>query len=365
MPSRENQMTRHSLRTSTLAALALTAPLALAQQPAEVVVYGPAPKPVVVPGAKPIALPSFDALRGDGLYYFQGTRVSNIRATGAAGEGNRYALTETSNDSNVTTLNGSIDVAHAVLNGERRALGRPNYAIPANDGSVYIVYAGQASLRMAVTLQAYDVSDLPISYFLRTPENYPKAEANKAGNAKFPAGSIAYLATARFFDDVLMLPRRESFTGASSTGQFVGNFSKQIPYCLAYEDRQGARPYAMLFKAGAAGKKGEVALYPAKTGTLFCDRAVDQVVGQGEWEERTVGGTRAIVLSFPAQVDPLDTGVSTLERESARIAFIEPTKGLPGVRPGKLYQAGASMYDYQYRFNRVAADAVRQAIGAQ
>ena len=328
-------------------------------------VYGPAPKPVVVPGAKPITTPSFEAFKGEGLYHFQGARVSNIRAAAAAGEGNRYPLTETSNDPNQTTLNGNIDVAHAVLNGERRALGRPNFAIPANDGSVYIVYAGQASLRMAVTLQAYDVSDMPISLFLRTPENYPKQEAAKAGKSVFPKGAVAYLATARFFDDVLMLPRRESFTGATNTGQFVGNFSKQIPYCLAYEDRQGAKPYAMYFKAAAPGKKGEVSLYPAKTGTLFCDRATEQVIGQGEWEERTIAGTKAIVLSFPAQVDPLDTGVSNVERESARIAFIEPTKGLPGVRPGKLYQAGASVYDYQYRFNKVAADAVRQAIGVQ
>ena len=35
------------------------------------------------------------------------------------------------------------------------------------------------------------------------------------------------------------------------------------------------------------------------------------------------------------------------------------------MRPGKLYQAGASVYDYQYRFNKVAADAVVKAIGAQ
>ena len=87
------------------------------------------------------------------------------------------------------------------------------------------------------------------------------------------------------------------------------------------------------------------------------------MIGRGEWEERTIAGTRAIVLSFPAQVDPLDTGVSNVERESARIAFVEPTKGLPGVRPGKLYQAGASVYDYQYRFNRTAADAIRQVAG--
>jgi hypothetical protein len=355
------------IRSTKLGACALATlatSWALAQQPSEVVVYGPAPKPVPVPGVKPIAAPSFDALKGDGLYYFQGTKVSNMRVAGAAGEGNRYPLAETSSDSNQTTINGNIDVAHAVLGGERRALGRPNFAIPAPDGSFYIVYAGQAPLRMAVTLQGYDVSDMPISLFLRTPDNYPKQEAAKAGSTRFPKGSVAYLTSARFFDDVLMLPRRESFTGATNTAQFVGNFSKQIPYCLAYEDRQGAKPYAMFFKQSGAAKKGEVVLYPAKTGTLFCDKAADQVLAQGEWEERTVGGTKAVVLSFPAQVDPLDTGVSNVERESARIAFVEPTKGLPGVRPGKLYQAGASVYDYQYRFNKTAADAVRTAIGA-
>jgi hypothetical protein len=357
-------MSVRTLKFSSFALAALATTWALAQQPAEVVVYGPAPKPVPVPGAKALTQPSFEALKGDGLYYFQGTKISNMRVAGAAGEGNRYPIAETSSDTNQTTLNGSIDVAHAVLNGERRALGRPNFAIPGQDGSVYIVYAGQAPLRMAVTLQGYDVSEMPISQFLRTPENYPKQEAAKAGSTRFPKGSIAYLATARFFDDVLMLPRRESFTGATNTAQFVGNFSKQIPYCLAYEDRQGANPYAMFFKQTGTAKKGEVVLYPAKTGTLFCDKAAEKVLAQGEWEERTVGGTKAVVLSFPANVDPLDTGVSTIERESARIAFVEPTKGLPGVRPGKLYQAGASVYDYQYRFNKTAADAVRVAIGA-
>lgn len=344
-------------------ALALSASPAQAQQAPEPVVYGPVPKPVVVPGAKKIPLSSFDAFRGDGLYHIQGTQVLNIRAAAVPGEGNRYALTETSSDAAQTAIGGQIDVANAVLNGERRALGRPNYAIPANDGSVYLIYAGQAPLRMAVTLQAYDVSDMPMAHFLRTPENYPHQQAARVGNRTFPAGSVVYLTTARFFDDVLMLPRKESFTGAANTMQFVGNFSKQIPYCLSYEDRQGAKPYAMLFKPIGSAKKGDVTLYAAKTGTLFCDRAADQIVGQGEWEERTVSGTKAIVLSFPAQVDPLDTGVTNVERESARIAFIEPTKGMPGVRPGKLYQAGASVYDFQYRFNKMAADAVVAAMG--
>ena len=134
-------------------------------------------------------------------------------------------------------------------------------------------------------------------------------------------------------EDTLMLPKRESFTGAKNTQEFVQNFSRQIPFCLSYEDRNGAKPYAMLFKNPGGAKKGPLILYGAKPGTLFCDRDGPQVVAEGEWEERTVGGTKAMVLSFAANVDPLDTGVTHVERESARIAFIEPTKGTMGVRP--------------------------------
>lgn len=345
------------------AAAMVVASTAFAQQ-GQAPTYGPLREPVPVPGAKPINVAGIDALKGDGVYYVNGTKIANLRAAATAGQGNRHALTETSEDAKSGALNGHLDVGSFVLNGERRPRGRPNFAIPSTDGSVYLLYsAGENPLRIAVKMQAFDVSDLPIQSFLRTPENYPRQEAARAGSARFPANSVAYLVVARFVDDVLVLPAKESFTGATDTAQFVGNFSKQIPYCLSYEDRSGAKPYAMFFKT--ASKKGSVQLFPAKTGTLFCDRTSTEVAAEGEWEERTIGGTRAVVLSFPANVDPLDTGVSNVERESARIAFVQPTKGTPGVRPGKLYQAGAKIYDYQYRFNKTAADAIRDAIGGQ
>jgi hypothetical protein len=142
----------------------------------------------------------------------------------------------------------------------------------------------------------------------------------------------------------------------------VANFSREIPYCLSYEDRNGARPYAMLFRDPAASR-GRVQLYPAKSGTNFCARASEEVLAEGSWEESTVGGTKAVVVSFGANVDPADTGVIDVEREAARIAFIEPRKGAPGVRPGKLYRAGARISDYQYRFNATAAAAIRTALG--
>jgi hypothetical protein len=355
-------MTTKTKQIVAAAVLCAAASTALGQQ-AGVPQYGPLREPVPVPGAKPLSIAGIDALKGDGMYYIYGPRVVNLRASDTPGQGNRHALTENSNDAKTSAVNGHLDVGNFVLNGERRAVGRPNFAIPAPDGSVYLVYSGDNPLRVAVTVQGFDVSDMPIQPFLRTPDNYPKQEAGRAGSARFPANSIAYLLVARFVDDVLMLPVRESFTGATDTSQFVGNFSKQIPYCLSYEDRNGAKPYAMFFKGGA--KQGPVQLYPAKTGTLFCDRTSNEVAAEGRWEERTIAGTKAVVLSFPANVDPLDTGVSNVERESARIAFIQPTRGTPGVRPGKLYQAGAKVFDFQYRFNKTAADAVRQAIGLQ
>jgi hypothetical protein len=342
------------------AAALVAASVAFAQQE-QVPTYGPLKQPVPVPGAKPLTVATIDALKGDGLFHFHGTGLASLKAAAAAQAGNRYPLTEVTPDAKVGSLNSHIDVGHFVLNGERRQTGRPNFAIPAPDGSAYLVYSGDHPVRVAISLQAFDVADLPIQPFLRTQDNYPRQEATKAGSARFPANSVAYLVVARFVDDVLVLPAKESFTGATDTTQFVGNFSKQIPFCLSYEDRNGAKPYAMFFRPGKGA--GSVQLFPAKTGTLFCDRTSTEVAAEGQWEEKTVAGTKAVVLSFPANVDPLDTGVANTERESAHIAFIQPTKGTPGVRPGKLYEAGAKIYDFQYRFNKPAADAIRQAVG--
>jgi len=335
-------------------------PVALAQtQPATARFVAPE-EAQPVHGARPLDLKSIDALRGDGLFYFSGTRVVNLRA-GDKPQGDRYPLNESTTELGISAFNANIDVQNFVRDGERRAIGDPTYAIPATDGSVQLVYNTTHPLRMAVSIKGYDVSGLQIGDFLRTAENYTRPEAAKAAGAKFPAGAVAYLADARFADDVLMLPRRESFTGAANVKQMVANFSKDTPFCLAYEDRDGATPYALHFRG--VGTKGKTELFRAKSGTMFCARASEQPVAEGTWEERMVGGTRAIVLSFGANVDPLDTGVTRVEREAALIAFIEPTKGAPGVRPGKLYRSGARIVDFQYRFNSTAATAIRAALG--
>jgi hypothetical protein len=341
--------------------LALASPLAVAQTPTTV--FSPLPTVDVKPvaNAMPLNVEGIDAFKGEGLYYFSGARMVNLRISGPA-QGIQFPLTESNSDESVGAFNGNIDVRHFVRDGERLPIGQPSFAVPAGDGGVQLVYQSSSPLHLKVALKGYDVSGLPIRSFLRTPDNFTKPEAARVGDAKFPAGSVAYLSTVRFQDDVLMLPRKESFTGAASTRQMVANFSREIPYCLSYEDRNGARPYAMMFRDTSA-QRGRVQLYPAKSGTNFCARASDEVLAEGSWEETTVGGTKAVVLSFGANVDPADTGVVDVEREAARIAFIEPRKGAPGVRPGKLYRSGARIADYQYRFNSTAAAAIRTALG--
>ena len=342
-------------------AVALASPLAVAQTTGAVISPLPSIDLKPIAGARPLDVAAFDALKEDGIYYFSGTRMVNLRVNGQP-EGDRYPLVQTSTDSAVGAFNSNINVRYFVRDGERRPVGQPSFAVPAEDGSVQLVYQSSSPLNLKVAIKGYDVSGLPIRDFLRTPENFAVPEGARAGESRFPAGSVAYVSTVRFQDDVLMLPKKESFTGAANTRQMVANFSKETPFCLSYEDRDGARPYAMMFRE-PGGVRGRVQLYAAKAGTMFCARDSEQVLAEGSWEEKTVGGTKAVVLSFGAGVDPLDTGVTDVEREAARIAFIEPTKGAPGVRPGKLYQAGARIADHQYRFNAKAAAAVRAALG--
>lgn len=348
-------MFRRNVVAAALAALSFAA----SAQVAGVITPHEAVKPVE--GAKPVTVTPLEALQGDGIFYFNGKRVVNLRIAQKA-QGDQFALTETSSDLDTTTFNTNIDVRHFVRNGERHSAVKPAYVSAGKGGTAQLVYAKDQPLHLDLTIQAYDVAGLPMTAFLRTPDNYTKEEARAVGEARFPPGSIAYLSSVNFREDTLMLPKKESFTGAATTRQMLTNFSKSNPYCLSYDDRKGAQPYAMFFR-DVAGSTGKVELFAAKPGTMFCAAAGDKPLAEGTWEERTVGGTKAIVLSFSANVDPLDTGLSQVEKQAAQIAFIEPKGGAPGVRPGKLYKSGARIADYQYRFNATAAEAVKAAFG--
>lgn len=349
-----------AFRLLSVFALAVVPAIVLAQTGGAVVRTPPAVDRSPVNGLQPAAITALQALGGDGVFQFAGTRMSSLRISAAA-QGNRFPLAEQAEDTRNASFNSHIDAGSFVIDGERFRLSSPTHAIPVPDGSVQIVYGGARPLHLSVRLEAFDVSGQPIRPFLRTAQNFAMNEATRVGERRFPAGSVAYIVHAQFLDDVLILPSQESFSGAATTRALVTNFSKSIPYCLSYEDRNGAKPYAMLFQ-DAAASKGRVLLFPAKSGTVFCAKGAEQALAEGRWEEVTIAGTKAVVLSFGSDVNYLDTGVSHAESAAAAIAFVEPRKGAPGVRPGKMYRAGAGIVDHQFRFNGTAAQAVRAAM---
>jgi hypothetical protein len=347
--------------TQLIALAVASLPCVLAAQP--VFKAPPGVDRTPVQGLQPANVSAVQALGGEGLYTFVGARMTNLRIAGAP-EGNRHPLREQAEDTRTGSFNGHIDVGSFVINGERVRLSTPTHAIPVPDGTMQVVYGGARPLHLSVRLEAFDVSGQEIRPFLRTARAYAMPEANRVGDKRFPPGSIAYIVHAQFLDDVLVLPSQESFSGATNTRALLTNFSRNIPYCLSYEDRSGAHPYALIFRE-PNGQKGRATLYAAKPGTVFCAKASEKPIAEGQWEERTVAGTRAVVLSFGADVDPLDTGVTEAERAAASIAFVEPSKGSPGVRPGKMYRAGAGIIDHQFRFNGTAANAIRSVLSGQ
>lgn len=361
-------MKLHSLVIATLAALSPGAAFAQSPpaSPASAVGSLVRPPPEVdrspLQGLAPTRVPVIDALRDDGLFHFAGTKVTHLRLAGPA-RGDRHPLTEHAEEPLLTAFNSHLDAGTFVVNGERQRFSTPDFAVPATDGTAQVVYAGRHPLRLRVWLEAFDVGGRAILPFLRTARAYAMPESARAGDRVFPAGSTAYIVHATFLDDVLVLPGREAFSGATTTRAFVANFARGIPYCLPYEGRDGARPYALLFR-DPQGARGRTAIYRAKPDVVFCASDGGAPVAEGQWEEITVAGTRAVVLKFGDDIDPQDTGVSDTERAAASLAFIEPRIGAPGVRPGKLYRAGATIVDHQFRFNAAAARAIRSALDA-
>ena len=127
-----------ALALSAFGALFAAAPTfaqtqAFSAQGGDVPIYGPSPEPVVVPGSKPLAISTIDALRDQGIYYFNGPRVTQLRVGGAA-TGQSWPLVETTTDPTTAAVANNLDAAHFVLNGERRAVGKPSSVSAAERG---------------------------------------------------------------------------------------------------------------------------------------------------------------------------------------------------------------------------------------
>ena len=108
-----------------------------------------------------------------------------------------------------------------------------------------------------------------------------------------------------------------------------------------------------------------MSLYSVKTGTVFCQSTSKTPETRGSYSIKTVDGTKGIAFSFPSTVKAPDTGIFELSRDAVSLALVEIHRGKSTtVVPGYFVKADKPITDFQYRFNGVAAKAVREALAS-
>ncbi len=358
-----------------------------------------------IKGARPLGtVTTLQAFQGDGVYYFNDKEESSFRI-GKADSMGRYQVTETySKGQKAHGFAWGTNVKSLVRNGAAISAEFPAYLTADADGAVRLYSdTSSAPVVMRVKLFAFDVSGEYIYHYLRDRQNYPTATAGTT-TAKFPKGSIAYMPQISLVSDAYAVLNPNAFTGAGSVEGFARNFSKDIPYCLSYLPREGYAAYGVKFDPAtvpsASGAKteyktvtrtrtvknkkgklvkqtykervavvtessklpesGKVSLMNVKTGTVFCQASSATPAATGTYTVRTADGTRGMAMDFPASVKAPDTGIFELSRNAVSIALVEMKKNSStSVVPGFFVKANQPITDFQYRFNKTAADAVR------
>ena len=241
-----------------------------------------------------------------------------------------------------------------------------------------------SGLDLHMTLEAYDMSDLPIGPYLVTRTNRTTPAGYLIGSRHtFPKGSIGYRATLWVNSDEVIVPTKNAFTGSGSIEDFSKRFTKEIPYCLRYIPGRNATPLGLKFeepivkKTGKDSKgrlvevaqKGSAELYPVQKGTIFCNRDDERSLATARWSLRYVNGSRVLEFDFPDDIRAEDFGVPRTHRDALKVAFaeervLEKGKTVRKLVPARVWRANRRITDYQWRFNETAAEAVREALEA-
>lgn len=334
---------------------------------------------------RPFPMPTMDALRGDGIYYVNDNQGSRFWITDAIAEDGLYPVKEEFTRGSPHGFTWGSGAASILRSGRqvdpRGAVG----VAEAKDHHAVIHFqdANGKPTRLNVRLQAYDMSGLPIGPYLRTRSNRSTPAGFIIGaKYSFPKGSVGYRATMWVDEDEVLIPTKTAFTGSSTIEDFSKRFSKEIPYCLRYIPGKRAEPAGFLFEkpivkktAVVKGRRveqkqsGEVELFPVKKGTIFCakDEANSKQIGEAEWTLRYVNGTRVIEFEFPSGISPENYGMLRGHKGALRVAFAEEktkARGRSATRllPARIWAADAEIEDYQWRFNKTAAEAIYDAV---
>ena len=207
------------------------------------------------------------------------------------------------------------------------------------DGRILLQNSGQAVFNLAVELRAYNISGKPIRHFLRNGNNQPDSLAwFVPADAKFPQGSVAYLATYWLGDDEIVQPSRSAFTGARNLESMVARYTaKTTPYCMSYVSHLEATPYGLSF-----------------------ERPVRQ---RGKY----IQGTRVLELTEDADVPSSDIGIQPINNDGIDVGFAEIVRGNKGqsrlqVVPVRIVRNNQPVTDFRLKFNAAAAQAIAEVL---
>lgn len=331
----------------------------------------------------PMSVATFQALRGDGLYYFDNAAPSRFFVSESIATNGRWPVEEEFRRGASHGFTWGSGAAAILRNG--RALdpqAAESVSVEKNGDVILHFKSGKGSketLTLRLKLEAYDLSGLPIGYYLVTRSGRSTPAGYFIGERYvFPQGSVGYRAVLTTPKDEVIVPTKQAFSGSETIEAFSQRFTKEIPYCLRYIPGKRSEPIGLRFdepiqkktvkqkgKTVEAAQKGEVELYEVKKGTLFCAKEKERSIGEADWNLRWVNGTRTISFTFPEHLNPEDYGVAKAHRDALRVALAQEKAGKKTkLVPARLWLAGKPITDYQWRFNRKAAEAIEAALKA-
>lgn len=357
-----------------------TVPAVDPAEPATFTNLGPRAAPAS-PHAKRLYMPVVDAFKGEGLFFFDDDSAAQFLIKDAIRENGRYPVQENFAWGKPHGFSWGTGAVGVLRRSRRVAPESPQHLRLERDGHVVVEFAGDSALELHVTLEAYDVAGMEIRDFLRTRANMPTPAALFMGKEVFPEGAVAYAVTLWVPRDELLAASATAFTGSDTLEAFSTRFTKETPFCLRTLPGKNVMPIGLRFPAPIRAKikrdrrgrktelaqKGRVFVYETKKGTIFCQKTDPKPLAEAAWTLDTINGTRTLALDFPAGIDALSFGMSQANRAKLLTAFAEElTEGERRterrVIPAYLWKKNAPVRDAQYRFNNVAAEAIKAAI---
>ncbi len=347
-----------------------------------------APKTAAKKTPKAVTMPTADALKGEGIYYFDDRSPSRFYITNAIAKNGLYPVKEEYARGLPHGFTWGGGAATLLRNGKLIDASTPTGVSIAKDHHVEIHFSKDKKevVTLHLSLEAYDLSGFPIGPYLVTRTNRPTPSGYLINEKYvFPQGSIGYKARLWTKENEVIIPTRSAFTGSGSVEEFSQRFTKDIPFCMGYITKKNAEPIGFRFPATIekkvvtegtgkrarqveAAQSGSFDVYPVKADTLFCQSTSSKPKAKGKWNLRYINGSRVLELDFPNSIASENYGMPAAHRKALKVAFAEvkPASRREKQRllPARVWVADSPIVDMQWRFNGTAAKAVQGAIDA-